>query len=80
MTGISFETTSLKSIVRATVGGTNPPTIDQVKTIETKLPLAPGKTANELRIRFVKTMILNREGLLYDDVGFGSESNNSTEV
>jgi uncharacterized hydrophobic protein (TIGR00271 family) len=67
---IRFETTVDRSIIRAVVRGTKSPTIDRIRAIETKLPLPSGKLTNELRIRFVRTIILSRDGLLYDDPEF----------
>lgn len=63
---IRFETVQNKSIVRAVVRGINAPSVRQVAAIEAKFPLLSDKVENELRIRFVKTMIIDRKGLITD--------------
>jgi len=73
---VRFETIPGKAtpgttIVRALVRGPQPPTAAQVAAMEAKLPSPPGKTAIELRIRFVETSVINRDGPLYKDVKFG---------
>ena len=40
--------------------------------METKLPSPPDGTPVELRVRFVQTEIINRDGPLYEDNGFGT--------
>lgn len=66
---IRFEKRANKSmIIRATVRGISPLTATQVKAIETKLPSISDDTANELRIRFLQTLIINREGILHNDI------------
>lgn len=66
------ETVPGKDIVRAVMRGPNPPSALQVATLEGKLPAPPDRAIAELRIRFVQTTIINREGPLYEDVGFGT--------
>jgi uncharacterized hydrophobic protein (TIGR00271 family) len=68
---VRFEPTSDKLIIRAIVRGVTPPTAAQVSTIEAKLPLLSSGAKNELRIRFVNVMVINREGILSDDIEFG---------
>ena len=51
--------------------GPSPPSAAQVAAMETRLPSPPDGTKVELRIRFVQTTIINRDGLLYTDVEFG---------
>jgi uncharacterized hydrophobic protein (TIGR00271 family) len=61
-----------KTIVRAVVRGPNPPSATQVAAMEAVLPRPPDGTNIELRIRFLETNIINRDGLLYKDERFGS--------
>jgi uncharacterized membrane protein len=58
------------TIVRAVVRGPLPPSASQVAAMEAQLPAAPYGTALELRVRFVETTIINRDGRLYKDAGF----------
>jgi uncharacterized hydrophobic protein (TIGR00271 family) len=58
------------TIVRAVVRGPLPPSASQVAAMEAQLPAAPDGTALELRVRFVETTVINREGRLYKDAGF----------
>jgi uncharacterized hydrophobic protein (TIGR00271 family) len=61
-----------KNIIRAVVRGPIPPSAAQVAALEAKLPIPPdGKKVN-LRIRFVHTTIIDRNGPLNDDVEFGT--------
>jgi uncharacterized hydrophobic protein (TIGR00271 family) len=69
---VRFDTTQGTTIVRAVVRGPNPPSPKQVGAIEDKLPRPPDRTALDLRIRFVPTTIVDRNGILYKDAGFGS--------
>ena len=69
---VQFETIPGTTIVRAVVRGPNPPSAAQVAAMETKLPSPPDGTEVELRIRFVQTEIINRDGPLYEDNGFGT--------
>jgi uncharacterized hydrophobic protein (TIGR00271 family) len=66
------ETTPGKNIIRAVMRGPNPPSPAQVAALEAKLPISPDRTTVELRIRFVQATIINRDGLLYDGVEFGT--------
>lgn len=72
MTEVRFETDPGTTIVRAVVRGPNPPSADQVAALEAKLPPPPDGTKLELRVRFVQTTIINRNGLLYNDTEFGA--------
>ncbi|NJK52054.1 MAG: DUF389 domain-containing protein [Leptolyngbyaceae cyanobacterium SU_3_3] len=63
---IRFETVQNKSIVRAVVRGLSAPSAKQVAAIEAKLPAPSAKVENELRIRFVRTIIIDRKGLIED--------------
>jgi uncharacterized membrane protein len=58
------------TIVRAVVRGPLPPSASQVAAMEAQLPAAPDGTALELRVRFVETTVINRDGQLYKDAGF----------
>lgn len=69
---VRFETTPDTTIVRAVVRGPNPPSAAQVAAMEAKLPSPPNGKKVELRIRFVKMTIINRDGPLYTDVKFGT--------
>jgi uncharacterized hydrophobic protein (TIGR00271 family) len=66
------ETVPGRNIVRAVIRGPNPPSAAQVAALEAKLPISPHRTIGELRIRFVQTTIVNREGPLYGDEQFGA--------
>lgn len=59
-----------RSIVRAVVRGPNPPSAAQVAAMEATLPAHPGRRPVELRVRFVPTTIINREGVLLEDAAF----------
>ncbi|NJL63210.1 MAG: DUF389 domain-containing protein [Methylacidiphilales bacterium] len=63
---IRFERVQNKSIVRAVVRGLSAPSAKQVAAIEAKLPAPSAKVENELRIRFVRTIIIDRKGLIED--------------
>lgn len=51
--------------------GPHPPSSSQVAAMEAQLPSPPDGTRIELRIRFVETNIITRDGPLYQDAGFG---------
>jgi uncharacterized hydrophobic protein (TIGR00271 family) len=68
---VRFETTRDTTIVRAVVRGPSPPSAHQVAAMETRLSPPPDGTRLELRIRFVETAIITRNGILYSDAGFG---------
>ena len=59
------------TLIRAVVRGPNPISAPHVAALENKLPSPPDGTAIELRIRFVQTVIMNRDGVLRADIGFG---------
>lgn len=69
---VRFETTPGKTIVRALVRGPKAPSATQVAAMENQLPAPPERTKVELRVRFVQTTIVNRDGQLYQDGAFGS--------
>ncbi|MBK8164002.1 MAG: TIGR00341 family protein [Gammaproteobacteria bacterium] len=73
VTGVRFEKVPGKTIVRAVVRGPNPPSAAQVAAMEDQLPSSPDGTAVTLRIRYVQVMIIDRDGLLYSDIAFGSD-------
>ncbi|MBV5316278.1 MAG: DUF389 domain-containing protein [Desulfobulbaceae bacterium] len=64
------ETVKDKNIIRAVVRGPNPPTGAQVATLESKLPATPKGKSAELRIRFVPTIIITKEGQVLKDADF----------
>lgn len=66
------ETVPGRNIIRAVIRGPRPPSAAQVATLEAKLPSPPRRTIVELRIRFVETTIVNKEGPLYEDEQFGA--------
>ena len=66
------ETVQGKYIIRAVMRGPNPPSAEQVASLETQLPVGLNRNLPELRIRFVQTTIMDRNGLLYEDVKFGT--------
>ena len=63
---VRFETVQNKSIVRSVVRGLSAPSAKQVAAIEAKFPVPSAKVENELRIRFIKTIIIDRKGLIED--------------
>jgi uncharacterized hydrophobic protein (TIGR00271 family) len=69
---IRFETTPGTTIVRAVERGPNPPSAAQVAAMEAKLPAPPDGTAVELRVRFLQTEIITRNGPIYQDTQFGT--------
>jgi uncharacterized hydrophobic protein (TIGR00271 family) len=68
---VRFEdTTDGKNLIRAVVRGPNPPSAEQVAAMEAKLPVHPKGHPLELRIRFIQTMIISRDGQLLKDSKF----------
>lgn len=61
-----------KTIVRAVVRGMTPPSAEQVAEMEAKIPSPPDGTAKELRVRFVETLIITRDGQIGKDIHFGT--------
>jgi uncharacterized hydrophobic protein (TIGR00271 family) len=61
-----------KNIIRAVVRGPEQPSAEQVAALEAKLPTPPDRKKVELRIRFVHTTIIDRNGPLNEDVEFGT--------
>ena len=70
---VRFVTTTTTTIVRAVVRGPHPPRADQVAALEAQLPPPPDHTRIALRIRFVDTAIITRDGSIYGDVEFGTK-------
>ena len=68
LAAVQIEKNSGRTIVRAVVRGVNPPSANQVGTLEDLLPPAPDGTTVKLRIRFVKVMIINRDSSLDSDL------------
>lgn len=64
------ETAAGKNIVRAVVRGPNPPTAAQVASLESKLPATPKGKSAELRIRFIQTIIITKEGQMLEGAEF----------
>lgn len=60
-----------KTLVRAVIRGPTPPTGAQVAALENQLPRPPELGAVELRIRFVKTLSIDRHGLRRLDMDLG---------
>jgi uncharacterized hydrophobic protein (TIGR00271 family) len=69
---VQFETLPGTTIVRAVVRGPNPPSGAQVAALEALLPSPPDGTQGELRVRFVQTEIINRDGPLHENNAFGT--------
>lgn len=69
---VRFQRENGNTIIRAVVRASNAPTPSFVSDLERTLPQPPNGTKNELRIRFVETTIINRNGSLFSDVEFGS--------
>jgi len=67
---ITDKTTTGKTIVRALVHGPIPPSASKVAKIEAQLPKPSDGTELELRIRFLETTIINRDGLQHMDKEF----------
>ncbi len=75
---VRFETTQStdvpgKTVLRAVVRGPVEPSADDVRSMENKLPSPPDGTSLELRVRFVKTIVITRDGHMYDDIKFGEK-------
>jgi uncharacterized hydrophobic protein (TIGR00271 family) len=68
-----FQRTKGSTVVRAVVRGTDMPTPQQIAAIEAKLPRPPDGTKVELRVRFIQTVTVNRDGvvILDQEVGTG---------
>jgi len=70
---VRFETAKPTTIVRAVVRGPTPPSADQVAAFESRLPSPPDHTTIALRIRFVHTTTITRDGSLYEDMELGTK-------
>lgn len=66
----TFEEKSDVTIVRAVIGGLNPPSAEQVGIIEDSLPTPADGNRIELRIRFIQMQTIGRNGLVYSDANF----------
>lgn len=62
-----FQNIGGKTIVRAIVRGSIVPTGEQIAAIERKMPRPPDGSEVELRVRFVETRIINRDGPIIKD-------------
>jgi len=69
---VRFEAAPDTTIVRAVMRGPHPPSAAQVANMEAKLPSPPDGSKVELRVRFVHTTILTRNGPLHTDAEFGA--------
>lgn len=63
------ENTSGGTIIRAVVRGPNPPDAKRIAAVEKKLPSHPKGKPTELRVRYVPTTTITRDGVLYHDNG-----------
>ena len=63
---VRFDQAGQTTIALAVVRGPHAPTAQEIAELESKLPLTPAGTKAELRVRFVETMILNRNGEVID--------------
>jgi uncharacterized hydrophobic protein (TIGR00271 family) len=70
---VRFEAAPDTTIVRAVMRGPNPPSVAQVADMEAKLPSPPDGSKIDLRIRFVHTTTLTRNGPLHADAEFGTD-------
>ena len=57
------------NIIRAVVRGPVPPSAAEVAMVENSLPTAPHGRSSVLRVRFVHTTVVDRNGLIYRDPG-----------
>ncbi len=62
---VRFGADGEKTIVRAVVRGPQPFSPEQVGVMEAKLPSPPNETLRELRLRYVHTTVVNRNGQLF---------------
>jgi uncharacterized hydrophobic protein (TIGR00271 family) len=62
-----FQRTPGTTIVRAVVRGTDRPTPEAIAALEARLPRPPDGSSVELRIRFIETVTLTRNGIVEDD-------------
>lgn len=67
---VRFQVVDNTTIIRAVVRGPAPPSAAQVAEIESQLPPTPDGTKTELRIRFVETIVMNRDGRMFQGEGF----------
>ena len=74
-----FETKDGKTIVRAVMRGPIAPTGADVARIESELPKPPDGTPIELRIRFVNTDVINRDGQMFDEAEIAENKSDSAK-
>jgi len=72
---IKIERTRDVTMVRAVVRGPTAPTPEDVAAMEKKLPAPADGSRLELRLRFVQTTIMNRDGVLYETGSDGLDDN-----
>lgn len=65
-----IEKDKARCIVMAGMVAPSPPTASQVAELEKLLPPHPKGKAVELRLRYAQTMVINRKGPLFNDIGF----------
>jgi uncharacterized hydrophobic protein (TIGR00271 family) len=65
------------SVVLAVVRGPRPPNPHEIAALESRLPLSPNGTKAQLRIRFVETLIIDRDGEV-TDAGKAAQSTKGT--
>lgn len=61
---VSFQQGKGIDLIRAVVRGPDAPTAEQVATMQSSLPRSPNGGAVELRVRFVRVVIMTRRGPL----------------
>lgn len=64
---VQFTHDKTNTIVRAIVRGPNQLTPTDVQKIEGDLPVPPYNSTLELRVRFVPTTVITKNGILYND-------------
>jgi uncharacterized hydrophobic protein (TIGR00271 family) len=69
-----YETAENTTIIHAVMRGPLPPTTAQVAAMEAELPPSPDSNPLELRIRYVLTIVLNRDGQMFTDLTESLES------
>jgi uncharacterized hydrophobic protein (TIGR00271 family) len=68
---VRFDKIGKASLALAVVRGPRAPTPQEVAALESQLPPSPGGAKTELRVRFVETLIINRDGEVADTAKTG---------